>query len=120
MISESNLTRENLYCLFAIAFFIWRAQSDIRHVTTSPLTVSESCNIRLAACLMSTGRSVDIHRIGGNLAVCFHDLPSSLYADLSATRLFVGLTFFVYVGDPTISLAFVYIASFVPFPSINF
>ena len=35
------------------------------------------------------------------------------------TRLFVGLTFFVYVGDPTISLAFVYIASFVSFPSIN-
>jgi len=29
---------ENLYCLVAIAFFIWRTQYDVRHVTTSPLS----------------------------------------------------------------------------------
>jgi hypothetical protein len=29
---------ENLYCLVAISFFIWRTQYDVRHVTTSPLT----------------------------------------------------------------------------------
>lgn len=45
--SKIDFTRENLYCLVAIAFFIWRSQCDIRHVTTSPLTVSESSSISL-------------------------------------------------------------------------
>jgi len=29
---------ENLYCVIAIAFFIWRSQSEIHHATISPLT----------------------------------------------------------------------------------
>lgn len=59
---------ENLYCLAAIAFFIWRAQVDIRYVTTSPLTVSGSDNTGLAVCLTSTGGSLDIYRVRGNVA----------------------------------------------------
>ncbi|KAF9651781.1 hypothetical protein BDM02DRAFT_525377 [Thelephora ganbajun] len=68
---------ENLYCLVAIALFIWRAQYDIRHVTTSPLT-----------------------------AVMWIFIESA-----GMWLLFVGLTFFVYLGDPTVSLAFVYITN---------
>lgn len=48
-----DFTRENLYCVVAIAFFIWRSQTDIRHVTTSPLTVSENNNIDSVLCLTS-------------------------------------------------------------------
>lgn len=75
---------ENLYCLAAIAFFIWRAQVDIRYVTTSPLT-----------------------------AVLWIFIESA-----GMWLLFVGLTFFVYVGDPTVSLAFVYITN--PMLGISF
>jgi hypothetical protein len=75
---------ENLYCLVAIAFFIWRAQYDIRYVTTSPLT-----------------------------AVLWIFIESA-----GIWLLFVGLTFFVYVGDPTVSLAFVYITN--PMLGISF
>ena len=46
------------------------------------------------------------------MAVRFHTFPNLSYTDSLETRLFVGLTFFVYVGDPTVSLAFVYIVSF--------
>jgi hypothetical protein len=53
VISKVNFTRENLYCLVTIAFFIWRAQYDIRHVATTPLTVSESDNANLVARLTS-------------------------------------------------------------------
>jgi len=75
---------ENLYCLVAIAFFIWRAQSDIRYVTTSPLS-----------------------------AVLWIFIESA-----GIWLLFIGLTFFVYLGDPTISLAFVYITN--PMLGISF
>lgn len=75
---------ENLYCLIAIAFFIWRAQYDIRHVTTSPLT-----------------------------AVLWIFIESA-----GMWLLFVGLTFFVYVGNPTVALAFVYITN--PMLGISF
>jgi len=75
---------ENLYCLVAIAFFIWRAQCDVRHVTTSPLT-----------------------------AVMWIFIESA-----GIWLLFVALTFFVYLGDPTVSLAFVYITN--PMLGISF
>jgi len=75
---------ENLYCLIAIAFFIWRAQCDIRYITTTPLT-----------------------------AVMWIFIESA-----GIWLLFVGLTFFVYVGDPTVALAFVYITN--PMLGISF
>jgi hypothetical protein len=79
--SESNFSRENLYCLVAIAFFIWRAQSDIRYVTTSPLSVSKNNGIEFFDCLTPVGGSVDIYRIGWDMAVRSH-LPLTLpFAD---------------------------------------
>lgn len=81
MVSGSNFTRENLYCLIAIAFFIWRAQFDIRDLTATPLTVSESYNVGLVACLTSIGGSVDIHRIGVYMAVCFQSFLSLIQPD---------------------------------------
>jgi len=82
VINEADFTRENLYCLVAIAFFIWRIQYDIRHVTTSPLTVSESNDIDLVVCLMSTGGYVDIRRIGGIVVVCSSSFFVLLCIDL--------------------------------------
>jgi len=75
---------ENIYCLLAIAFFIWRARSNMRDITTSSLT-----------------------------AVLWIFIESA-----GIWLLFVGLTFFVYVGDPTVSLAFVYITN--PMLGISF
>jgi len=68
---------ENLYCLIAIAFFIWRNQHSIRHITTSPLTTVMWIFIESAGLWL----------------------------------LFVGLTFFVYLGDTTVSVALVYITN---------
>jgi len=75
---------ENLYCLVAIAFFIWRAQRDVRHITTSPLTAIMWIFIESAGMWL----------------------------------LFVAITFFVYLGDTTVSLAFAYITN--PMLGISF
>jgi hypothetical protein len=75
---------ENLYCLVAIAFFIWRTQHDIRQVTTSPLT-----------------------------AVMWIFVESA-----GMWLLFVALTFFIYLGNTAVSLAFAYITN--PMLGISF